>query len=394
MTRNVSWAAVGALSAAVFACSSTPPAVSGSSTGGASSGTGGQAATGGAAAGQTDTDTSVASGFDSPACRSCAASACSAQSTACENAPGCTDLLGCLEACDPTDVSCPTGCTGDSTETLLAAQAYYTCILLGCLTECTATKIEGLGGAGGADPGGSTGATVSTGGTEAATGGATGESTGGAGGAGTGGAVAATGGSTTTGTQWLHIEGDWADPELAPNGELDISGVFYAYGDTCATLSWDPETRCATGTLCDPGATYANWGIAVGFDFHNTGETGTPPNAKLTWDPGLVGARGIEWQITGSAPGLQVWITNMDPSWAGVCTSDTCEIAGPPDGISAASLNGSLYFSSMSKDDWGGSGVYYTYDPAATLAIQFKLPAVIAGASSFSFCIDRLGIIL
>ena len=107
-----------------------------------------------------------------------------------------------------------------------------------------------------------------------------------------------------------------------------------------------------------------------------------------------MGAIGVAWSVSGSAPGLQVWVTNMDPSWNGVCTADSCEIPGPPDGDSSVTMTAQLDFSNMEKDNWGSSGTNYVFDPSAILALQFKLPAVTSGGLSYSFCIDRLGIIL
>lgn len=192
---------------------------------------------------------------------------------------------------------------------------------------------------------------------------------------------------------WLTVDADRAPDDVAPNDALRIAGAFYAYGDDCAKLDWDPVTRCATGVLCTAGPTFENWGVAIGFDFRNTGEDGDPPNAKMPWDPRLVNARGLAWAIRGRAPALQVWVLNMDPRWGGLCSAKTCEIVGPPDGIEAAPLNGQLWFDAMVKDNWA-SGVTYVFDPAAVHALQFKLPAIIAGSQSFSFCVERLGILL
>jgi hypothetical protein len=84
----------------------------------------------------------------------------------------------------------------------------------------------------------------------------------------------------------------------------------------------------------------------------------------------------------------------MDPSWEGQCSADSCEIAGPPDGVSSPALRGLLRFDQLQKDDWGGAGERYIFDRAAVHALQFKLPAIVAGAASFDFCIERLGIVL
>lgn len=228
-----------------------------------------------------------------------------------------------------------------------------------------------------------------------------GEYTGGGGGghSGTGGSSTdgggGAGGSGPARITWLELVGSEAPASATVNAELGIAGTFYAYADACASasLSWNPSTRCASGTLCEPGPQWENWGVAVGFDFKNTGESGEPPNTKLLWDPRNVSAQGVAWRVSGSAPGLQVWVLNMDSSFAGACSEDTCEIPGPPDGVAAAALNGELLFTNMQKDYWGAPGTEYIFDPALVHALQFKLPAINVGAVSFSFCVDALGVI-
>jgi hypothetical protein len=191
---------------------------------------------------------------------------------------------------------------------------------------------------------------------------------------------------------WLSLEGSTAPRSKSANAKLGISGAFYAYADGCADLSWDAGSRCASGTLCDP-SNGQNWGIAVGFDLNNTGAQGTPPDTKLIWNPDDFGARGFAFRLSGSAPGLQLWVLNMAPQWQGQCSAMTCEIAGPPDGLAAAPLAGQLLFDHMVKDYWGGAGLYYPFDPGAVHALQFKLPAINVGALTFSFCVDALGVV-
>ena len=192
---------------------------------------------------------------------------------------------------------------------------------------------------------------------------------------------------------WLELTGSLAEASGTHNSELGIDGTLYAYGDACAALSWDAATRCASGKLCSSfPPDFENWGVAVGFDFRNTGATGNPPNTKRVWDPRQVGALGVAWRIHGTAPGLQFWVLNMAPNFHGECSAVTCEIAGPPDGVGSASLQGDLLFNRMMKDTWAG-GVAYTFDPAAVHALQFKLPAIEVGAASFNFCIDAVGIV-
>jgi hypothetical protein len=259
--------------------------------------------------------------------------------------------------------------------------------------------VAGSGGeAGGAETGGVGTGGVGTGGvgTGGTTGGhGTGGTSGGAGSGGTtGGADTGTGGTTPLpGVTWLSLEGNLAPASLEPNGELAIDGRFYAYADDCATLDWDPETRCATGTLCAAGPNFQNWGIAVGFYFDATGPGDTPPDTKYTWNPTTVGAEGVAWRISGDAPALALWVLNMDSAFGGECAEEFCEIVGAPDGTSTPKLQGTLSFGSLHKDDWNGSGIDYEFDPAAVHALQFKLPAIVAGAAEFSFCIDELGIV-
>ncbi len=321
--------------------------------------------------------TGAAGSIGSAQCQSCSEGSCSAQRSACDQAAGCSDAFDCASACSPTDGDCLQDCSaaaaGLSQEAQLAGSNYSTCLVSSCGNECFGADLGDLPTSPSTNP--TTPPAASTPSEPSGPG------------------VPPATGQLVSGTNWLSFDGDWADASAFPNGDLNISGSMYAFGDDCATLNWDPVSRCVSGELCDPGPDFANWGISVGFDFHNTGEEGSPPNAKKTWDAAAAGAVGVAWTISGSAPSLQAWITNMAPSHGGVCTVDACDISGPPDGDPAASTSGELYFSSLRKDDWGGSGTDYTFDPAAILALQFKLPAVKAGATSYSFCVDAVGII-
>jgi hypothetical protein len=310
--------------------------------------------------------------------------------------------------------------TADAANAAIAVGNYYTCSAFACLDQCTpdvnavlasaagATSAVLIAGAGapGVVAGGGNAAVGASGATAVTVPvGAAGTTTVPVGAGGTATVPAGAGGTTNstttdpareavTGTNWLTFSGSWAAAEAGVNGALNISGALYAFGDSCATMTWDETTRCLTGTLCEPGADFANWGVSVGFDFHNTGETGTPPNTKLPWSASAVAATGVAWAVSGTAPGLQVWVTNMDASFGSQCTVDECAINGPPDGRASTTLNGpdSMLFSGMVKDDWGGSGTTYTFDSSRILALQFKLASVVSGAASFNFCIDQIGI--
>lgn len=238
---------------------------------------------------------------------------------------------------------------------------------------------------------------VGRGGAGQAGGAQAGATSGGSGHAGTGqanaGRAGAAGSANGSSVTWLELTGSLAAATGSNNSELGIDGSLYAYGDDCAVLTWDAASRCASGKLCSsyPPA-FENWGVAVGFDFRNTGAAGNPPNTKRVWDPRQVGALGVAWRIRGNAPGLQLWVLNMAPNFHGECNAMTCEIEGPPDGTRAPSLQGNLLFAQMTKDTWAG-GIAYTFDPGAVHALQFKLPAIEVGAANFSFCIDAVGVI-
>lgn len=336
-------------------------------------------------------------GIDYDACFACGDDVCAAEASDCDSTTGCRGLLDCIFGCDQADGDCQLGCVPSGQESapeVQAASTYYTCTIFGCLDECTpdvdTSTSSSVGGASATSTTSSTNAAAS-----ANNGALTASST-------TGEAVTSTsgggsGGSTTvSGVNWISFDGSWADPSMGANGALGISGSMYAFGDSCASVSYDETTRCVSGYLCDPGTDFANWGMAIGFDFYNTGDLGSPANTKYPWGAGTVGAMGIAWVVSGSAPGLQAWITNMDPTWGGACSADDCGIDGPPDGTTAVAIGSqdAVYFSSLQKDDWGGSGTVYTFDSSNILALQFKLAAVVSGAVSFDFCIDQVGIIL
>jgi hypothetical protein len=342
------------------------------------------------------------SGVDDSACFDCADAPCSSEASACDATRGCRGVLSCILGCDAGDPQCQVDCVPQTSEGAMAYSAavtYYSCAAFECATEC----VPGAGGTGGDGGGGNAGTGGANGGTGPAGGG------GGVGGTGTGGVATGgnagslptggTGGDPLTpgsGIHWLTFDGSWADPSSDPNGPLQISGSMYSYGDGCATVAYDMATRCVSGVLCDPGPEFANWGMAIGFDFHNTGAEGTPPNTKMPWNAPGVGAVGVAWQVSGTAPGLQVWLTNMDPMFGGQCMLDECAINGPPDGKRSTVLGvtDSASFNNLVKDDWGGMGTVYAFNPANILAIQFKLAAVVSGPVTFDFCIDRIGVIL
>lgn len=319
-------------------------------------------------------------GIDVHACLSCAESACSGEASACKAATGCDDIIQCMIGCGK-EATCLSKCNANaSADANAKSLAYQGCAFTSCASDCLYSGSTGTGGGGGIGGGGN--------------GGSSGASTGGrAGSSGTTG----TGGSGVveliSGVNWLGLLGDAAPPTSGPNGKLGINGVFYAYGDGCATVNWDPPSRCVSGELCMASA--ANWGVSIGFDFVNTGDSGTPPNTKLAWNASSVGATGFAWETNSPITySFQFWVLNMDPTWNGQCSAAECNINGPPDGTSSASQKGQLMFADMVKDNWGGTGTAYVFSPASVSALQFKIPAATDSLStSYELCIDRLGII-
>jgi hypothetical protein len=327
------------------------------------------------------------SGVDIAACLQCGEGACPDESAECEGTDGCNELIDCLLGCSTSDTSCAQNCQGSySTAALSAAQAFAVCSYTECASECITTGSGGTsaGGTAGTSSGGTSSGGTSSGGSGASAG----TSSGGTSSGGTGGTS-----TLLPGSNWLVFDGNVALETTEPNGSLGVNGVLYGFTDGCATMTWDPATRCATGNLCVWSAT--NWGVAVGFDFYNTGETGSPADTKYPWSAAAVQASGVAWSATVSSfETMSVWLTNMDPSWAGACAVDECGINGPPDGTAAASSSGQLLFSSMVKEDWGGSGTPYTFDPSNILAMQFKLPgATSADVTAYTLCVDQIAVI-
>ena len=271
----------------------------------------------------------------------------------------------------------------------------------GVSTGGVSTGGKGTGGVstggvstGGVSTGGVSTGGVSTGGTS--TGGTStgGTSTGGTSTGGTSTGGTSTGGATET-VKWLSLARDRAPSNMEPNTSLGIEGRFHITKDPCASATFNPDTRCISGTLCDATSNWDDWGVALLFDFYYSLPTASPANATYRWDPTAHAAIGVTWRISATAvANLQLWVLNMDPQWGSYCTASTCELVLPPDGAPSAAASGTLYFNNMKKDVWGSSSSSYVYDPAATISLQFKLPAIMAGVGSYQFCLDQLGVVV
>jgi hypothetical protein len=330
-------------------------------------------------------------GVDTDACLACAQSACTSESNACKAATGCEDIIQCMVKCGK-DAVCLSKCNSNaSLDANTRSLALQTCAFSRCTSECLYSGSAGAGGAGASGNTGSGGERgAGTGGRGASAGADTGGRAGASGTTGTGGSGMP---ELTSGINWLGVSADAAPPAMGPNGKLGINGVFYTYGDGCATISWDAPTRCISGELCLASAT--NWGVSIGFDFDNTGEDGTPPNTKLAWNATSVGVTGFAWETRSPITySFQFWVQNMDPTWNGKCSAAECSINGPPDGTSSASQDSRLSFSEMLKDNWGGTGTPYAFNATDISSLQFKIPAATDSLSTtYELCIDRLGVI-
>jgi hypothetical protein len=327
--------------------------------------------------------------IDTQACLACADKSCTSEASACKAASGCEASLSCFLNCG-TDATCEANCAkGLTTDSGAKAVSYYSCAVTQCVSDCV--YVPGTGGSG--NSGGSSAATGGTGnhGGSGSSLGGTSNSGGTSSDGGIGGGAPMT--ELTTGTNWLTLVADGAPPDQGVNGKLNINGVLYAYGDGCATLNWNPSSRCLSGDLCVGSAT--NWGVAVGFDFNNSGAMGVPPDTKHAWNANAVAASGLAWRTMGSVPnGLQVWVLNMDPSFGGTCSVKSCDINGPPDGTANASSSGQFSFATMMKDDWGGTGTAYTFNPTDISALQFKVTAALDSIdTSYELCVESIGVV-
>ncbi len=316
------------------------------------------------------------SGIDREACKACAEESCETEHDACVASSGCQDIIDCLLGCG-SDANCLADCNkGTSTDANSKSLAYQSCAFSQCVSDCVYDGPSGNGG--------SSGGVASAGG--AAHGGSSSKA-GSSSSSGSGGSAAM---ELVSGTNWLSLIADAAPGDMGINGELGIDGVFYAYADPCAsaTMQWDAVSRCVSGELCF-SENGANWGVAIGFDFNSVSEV------KHAWNATAVAAQGLAWEITSPfQTALQVWVQNMDPSFGGTCSATSCSINGPPDGTSAATYDGQFLFSQMVKDNWGGTGISYVFDPTNISSLQFKIPpATDSLSTSYLFCVARLGVV-
>lgn len=264
------------------------------------------------------------------------------------------------------------------------------------ITASTSLSPNGGGSNGGA-PGSGISGGASSGGTSSGGAFVSGSSGGAASSGAASGGNSASGGSTlTTGSiagetiRWLTFTGTRADGTDPVNASVGINGEVRVDSDACTNVTFDPVTRCVTGTLCTYSFDNQYWGAALVFDFVNT------QGLRYRWDPDAVRALGVAYRLHGTQiPKLQLWVLDMDSSlWPTSCSGTSCEIIGPPYGDDNIGPSGALHFDAMVHDDWDGTGIAYQHLPENTLSLQFKIPAVIAGSVPFDFCLDQLGVIV
>jgi hypothetical protein len=220
------------------------------------------------------------------------------------------------------------------------------------------------------------------------------------------GGVVVTGGTTTptttAATTQVCADATHCTLGMAGNGvpatgnSYGIDGAFYVVGDSCTSKSiiWDAANRCASGTLCakDPPY-YENWGAEISLNL----KCGN--GYDYGYDATANGVTGFFWEVTGTAPGMQVWLGLAANVGACLQTTNTCALSEPPWGNPSPSMGptGNNYVSiqtlNMSYDDWG---LGYTYpppfDPTRLHSVQWKLPAR-ALATPFNFCIQKVGVL-
>jgi hypothetical protein len=216
-----------------------------------------------------------------------------------------------------------------------------------------------------------------------------------------GGTIASSGGASASTTQVcsdathcsLGLDGSGVP---ASGNSYGIDGTFYVVGDPCtsASITWNAATRCASGILCakDPPY-YSNWGVEIALNLHCGG------GYDYGYDASANGVAGFFWEVTGTAPGMQVWVALAANMGACLQTTNLCALQEPPWGNPTPSMgpagNNSVMIQPgyMSYDDWG---LGYTYpppwDPTRLHSVQWKLPAR-ALSTPFSFCVQNVGVI-
>jgi hypothetical protein len=214
----------------------------------------------------------------------------------------------------------------------------------------------------------------------------------------TGGAVIGTGGATAssqvcTDTTHCYLGIDGGAVPAAGN-TYGIDGGFYVVGDPCtqASIVWDAASHCASGTICakDPPY-YQNWGVEIGLALKSSGGYSYPYDATAN------GVSGFFWEVTGTAPGMAVWVPLAAGSNACLMTSNNCTLLQPPWGNPLPSMgpggNNYLTFGTMTYDDWGLDYFYPPpWDATRLDSIQWKVPAR-DFATPFSFCVQKVGVI-
>jgi hypothetical protein len=115
------------------------------------------------------------------------------------------------------------------------------------------------------------------------------------------------------------------------------------------------------------------------------------------YDATANGVAGFFWEVSGTAPGMKVWLPLAKSLSPCLQTSNACTLLEPPWGNSLPSPgpggNNYVMLSSMAYDDWGMGYLYPPpWDPTRIDSIQWKIPAQ-AFPAAYNFCVQKVGVI-
>lgn len=344
---------------------------------------------------------------DLEACFACGDVACPSEKQACDDAPGCSEILECTVGCGD-DITCKSQCSvsglsaDELTQAGLAMGAYTTCSALSCLSECSVQLGTGGGSAG-------TGASANSGGAEnsggASAGGSTSGGAGNTGGSPSGGAGNSTGGSTGTAAVMI-FDGDGVGAGSEDHG---IDGGFYILedsvkdgelvADTLIHTDLDPldssaepsdftlsTAACVEGVVAvvtdadgyscelnDADCVWGDlWGGGIGLSLKIVDEE------AVAWDADAAGVTGFRFEVSGSIGGVPLRFMLEDTDGNQFCVNNV-----------AVGSTVSVSLSSLKHNCWDPSNLALDRTKIKSISWQF-VPDASSSYTISNFCVDSL----
>lgn len=349
---------------------------------------------------------------DLAACFACGDEACPAEKQACDDAPGCSEVLGCTVECGD-DILCKSKCTPSTNLTPEQVAAYglaigdYTrCSTLSCLSECSVQVDLGSGGGspgaggGSSDSGGASNSGGAGNGAGGKASGGAGNGTGGkaSGGSSSGGAPAVTGVlifdgvGVGVGSEELGIDGGFyiledsvKDGELIedPFGHTDLDAIDSTLEPSTFEIS---EYACVEGTvaqvldadgaICEVNSEdcdwAAYWGGGIGLSMKVVEDVAT------AWDAEAAGATAFRFQLSGDVSGAAVRFMVEDTEGNQFCK----------DGISVGSAV-TVQLSSLKHNCWDPGSMTLDRTKIKSVSWQF-VPDASQEYPIDTFCIENV----